>query len=599
MFSEPLNDPSKLTKEESTAEESAKKLKLPKQKVSVVGDKNSGKTTLLKRITENKFTGNILATIGQGFFNKTYTVKIDDNDVDLPITLRDVGGQETTEAKSLSEAAQGSSLVLFCVSANENNLKEEQTEETAYEIWKKKQLKRLKELRKHNKHAPIYLIVTQWDSELEKEVTKSTNLRDKFEKFATYIGIPIENIKYTSAKDGLGIDTIDKIIVDACTPKNSKGNKERVLPINDNQLDDIANVVKARFLTKGVRQEQDLLNGVTTAIRSYLTEGYNITELDILKLLVKIFEKIVDLEFTNQVSKGAKQNANCVSEHDFEEAKFKQIAILKNFYLKILSQIPRAYLQLDGSETPYKYETEFQNYFSNATPKKSANNLDENLSSTKENEDPTKIFYEYGEPNDKSGYKTRVGNLIGRTTKWAPDALATSAESIFNQINNLDATETKDKLIAELNTINQLYRGNLTVILKLQLLEEVFQLLSKEVDQRNAQESIFKSLNLKWTNNELAQVDALKKLYVELITKEPWDIKSNGTIVENPINEALKIHVTTQSARDLIDFNRTQYKIFKVNVTSTRHQINLLVGGAGRFTNKASVSEIMCQYPRK
>lgn len=184
----------------------------------------------------------------------------------------------------------------------------------------------------------------------------------------------------------------------------------------------------------------------------------------------------------------------------------------------------------------------------------------------------------------------------GQQTKEKSQLTQTEIDKVANLIFSKSPL-TRKGIIDQINDSNQTHPMN--VIDKLKILEKVFEKIKNQVEEKpdpDKKDFRFKSLNLKYTNAELEQIATLKKLYIDYIRAEPWSTRNkSGTVEENPLNGAIKAHTDEQNKPEsLIDFQQTQFKLFKTKTTTTRKLVNSLVEGAGR--QNESFAALMCKY---
>lgn len=153
-------------------------------KLVVLGESGVGKTSLLLRYVENKFTIATKSTIGSDFLSKEIDVD------DKPVTLQiwDTAGQERFQGLGTS-FYRGADGVVFVFDTTRRNTFEE------IAAWKKAFLIQIGQ--EHNDNFPILVLANKVDLP-DRQVSKA-----EVKEYCTREGLPFFE---TSAKESLNVD---------------------------------------------------------------------------------------------------------------------------------------------------------------------------------------------------------------------------------------------------------------------------------------------------------------------------------------------------------------------------------------------------------
>eukprot|EP01120_Amphizonella_sp_Union-15-10_P013291 TRINITY_DN6148_c0_g1_i1.p1 TRINITY_DN6148_c0_g1~~TRINITY_DN6148_c0_g1_i1.p1 ORF type:complete len:199 (+),score=44.62 TRINITY_DN6148_c0_g1_i1:102-698(+) len=172
-------------------------------KIIVLGESGVGKTSLLLRYVNNKFTMATKSTIGADFLSKQITVD------DKPTTLQiwDTAGQERFQGLGTS-FYRGSDGAIFVFDVTRKNTFDELSN------WKKSFL--IQTNHEDNNEFPMLIIANKIDKEEERQVS-----RQSIEKWCQDNNLPFVEC---SAKEALNVDkafyTIAKTVISKLKPGN-------------------------------------------------------------------------------------------------------------------------------------------------------------------------------------------------------------------------------------------------------------------------------------------------------------------------------------------------------------------------------------------
>tara|TARA_B110000971_G_scaffold133699_1_gene136803 strand:+ start:6063 stop:6671 length:609 start_codon:yes stop_codon:yes gene_type:complete len=152
-------------------------------KCVLLGDENTGKSSLLKRFVDNKFTEKSVTTVGCAFNSK----KLKINEVDVSLDIWDTAGQEKYRSL-LPMYYKNAKIVLLCLdlSRETNNLQE------TVKYWFE-QLNNNCEIEERE----VFFVGTKSDIKIDSVVDKINRIKNTY-----------KNIIYveTSAKEGININ---------------------------------------------------------------------------------------------------------------------------------------------------------------------------------------------------------------------------------------------------------------------------------------------------------------------------------------------------------------------------------------------------------
>lgn len=163
-------------------------------KIVVVGDPSVGKTSLIRRYADKKFDESYLPTIGADFTIKQFDLKKDDMDVQVILTIWDMGGHKGFDrVRDLYYPGANAGLVVF-------DLTEKETFEHL-ESW-------LADIYAHcGTEIPLIILANKNDlpnKTISKNEMKKLALNKKLEIFET------------SAKSGENVEKAFELIAEKC-----------------------------------------------------------------------------------------------------------------------------------------------------------------------------------------------------------------------------------------------------------------------------------------------------------------------------------------------------------------------------------------------
>ena len=191
-----------------------------KIQIIMVGESGVGKTSLIKRYTNNIFNSNNLETLGIEFFNKEEKI----NDQIIQIKLWDTAGQEIFHSLTKNFYRKADGIIIVYDITNKNSFDRVQD-------W----IKSVYENSDSYKEVQMIIVGNKIDLEEEREVSK-----DEGEKIGKYFEIDFYE---ASAKNSEGVrNFMVKIIKDILNNKvnnrntiNIKNYKSNLDKTNDNE----------------------------------------------------------------------------------------------------------------------------------------------------------------------------------------------------------------------------------------------------------------------------------------------------------------------------------------------------------------------------
>ena len=168
-------------------------LNRPVFKLLVVGEKNVGKTTLIRRYVDGRFLENTLATIGVDFSLKTISIENKNGDTDKEFILQiwDIAGESRFRAILPSYIIGTEGVILAFDATDEGTL-------NRLPEW-------IEILNKYSQKQLFFILVST------KNDVKNFNNQEAIKKFRE-IYPQIKFYLPTSSKTGLNVDEIFKVI---------------------------------------------------------------------------------------------------------------------------------------------------------------------------------------------------------------------------------------------------------------------------------------------------------------------------------------------------------------------------------------------------
>ena len=164
-------------------------------KLTVVGDPGVGKTSLITRFVENRFTSDYISTLGVDFLVKNTT--LEDNTT-AKMVIWDIGGQETWKSKLNLYLKGANGAIIICDSSRLQTCKN-------IESW-------LEHLQKHAGDIP-YCVIGNKDDLPEKKV-KMADLKKYSNNQPCF---------FSSAKSGKNVETTFNTIAKMMIEKLKSG----------------------------------------------------------------------------------------------------------------------------------------------------------------------------------------------------------------------------------------------------------------------------------------------------------------------------------------------------------------------------------------
>lgn len=161
-------------------------------KVAMIGDSQTGKTTLMVKYVEDRFDEDYIETLGVNFMEKTVKLR----NVNITFSLWDLGGQD--EYLTLMPLACSDAKVILFV----------------FDLCRKSSLISIKQwyrnARKENKYAIPFLIGTKFDLFDKEAMTYKNEVTTQARKFAKAMKAPMI---FCSSSHSINIKKIFQIII--------------------------------------------------------------------------------------------------------------------------------------------------------------------------------------------------------------------------------------------------------------------------------------------------------------------------------------------------------------------------------------------------
>lgn len=160
-------------------------------KISLIGDSSTGKTSILEKLNQNKFSDNSVSTIGANFYS--YKMEIDRNNL-VVLQIWDTAGQERYNS-ILPLYIRSADAIVFVFS-----LSDEKSLNNLFEKW----IPFADSYQNYNKPSTKYFLGNKKDLVIEHEFINNNN-NDKNKQLLEYIDKNNENYFEVSAKNGFNI----------------------------------------------------------------------------------------------------------------------------------------------------------------------------------------------------------------------------------------------------------------------------------------------------------------------------------------------------------------------------------------------------------
>jgi len=211
-------------------------------KVGLIGDVETGKTSLMVKYVEGIFDQDYIETLGVNFMEKTISLK----NVNVTFSLWDLGGQK--EYRELLPLVCAEARVLLFV----------------FDLTKKNSLVAVKQwykaARQENKHAVAFLIGSKYDAFDTLDSNYKADITKHARKFAKAMKAPLI---YCSACKGINVSKIFQIIISKVfnvepRVKELSGENEPVIEYKKKSGDKKKKKKKARDKDKTKQQEEEV-----------------------------------------------------------------------------------------------------------------------------------------------------------------------------------------------------------------------------------------------------------------------------------------------------------------------------------------------------
>jgi len=161
-------------------------------KVGLIGDVETGKTSLMVKYVEDRFDEDYIETLGVNFMQKTIALK----NVNVTFSIWDLGGQK--EYKELLPLVCAEARVILFV----------------FDLTKKNSLVAIKSwyraVRQENKHAIAFLIGSKYDLYDNRDMAFKKDISKQARKFSKAMKAPLI---YCSSSKSINIKKIFQIII--------------------------------------------------------------------------------------------------------------------------------------------------------------------------------------------------------------------------------------------------------------------------------------------------------------------------------------------------------------------------------------------------
>jgi GTP-binding protein of the ras superfamily involved in termination of M-phase len=163
-------------------------------KIGMVGEAQTGKTSLMVKYVEGKFDEDYIQTLGVNFMEKTITLK----NTEITFSIWDLGGQMEF-ASMLPLVCNDAVVVLFVFDLSDRSM----TSLKEIKNWYKK-------VRQINKNAFAFLIGTKYDLFVKLPAKEQADITKLARKYAKAMKAPLI---FSSAQEAIGVQKIFKIVL--------------------------------------------------------------------------------------------------------------------------------------------------------------------------------------------------------------------------------------------------------------------------------------------------------------------------------------------------------------------------------------------------
>lgn len=161
-------------------------------KIALVGETQTGKTSLLIKYVENRFDSDHIQTVGMNFMEK----EVDAGDVKLNLSIWDLGGQQEN-VHMLPLVCDGAMAIIFVFDLMRKSTL------TAIKEWFKK-------ARQLNKAAVPILVATKFDLFSQQDAETVESITKQARKFAKAMKAPLV---FTSSSHSININKLFTVII--------------------------------------------------------------------------------------------------------------------------------------------------------------------------------------------------------------------------------------------------------------------------------------------------------------------------------------------------------------------------------------------------
>jgi len=166
-------------------------------KVGMIGESQTGKTSLMVRYVQNRFAEDYMETLGVNYMNVNFmekTIKL--RNVTVTLNIWDLGGQKEY-LKLMPLVCKDARALLF-----------------VFDLTRKKSLSQIREwyreARKENKEAHPFLVGAKYDLFIKKDTVYRDDVTSQARKFSRAMKAPLI---YTSSAIGINIRKIFQLVV--------------------------------------------------------------------------------------------------------------------------------------------------------------------------------------------------------------------------------------------------------------------------------------------------------------------------------------------------------------------------------------------------